>query len=629
MGVLAKLRIAGNICHLGQALEGVLVCGIAGIVLRGAKVDETLLKPMVERLRHRGPDGEGFFTEGPFGLVHTRLSIIDLSGGAQPILGNGNRLAVVANGEIYNYVELQDELEKAGRVFATHSDSECILHAYALDQRNFVDRLHGMFAFALYDGDRQKLILGRDRLGIKPLFYALLPDRLVFASELKAILPLLPKQPEINPGAFSQFLHNHCSSGEETIFQGIRRVAPGEIIEVDAELNLHRRRYWSALSVTPRELSFAEAEEEFEGLFEQVMKEHVRADVPYGLFLSGGNDSAILLAMLARFQDKPVRTLSIGYADAEMRDELDDAEYIARVFNSQHTSIRLPRADFLKRIPHTVWAADDLMRDYASLPTSALSESAAKELKVAFCGEGGDEVFGGYRRYRQNRLVWLAKDFLAPGSGGFRTRSEWWRKTSQSVFGPELVKQRPFSRKPYIAAWQETPASWTHLQRCQYTDLVTDLPDSLLVKADRMMMSFALEGRVPFLDHRVVEFGLSLPDHLKIGRGQPKIFLRRWAERYLPKDHLYQKKRGFTVPVREWLRGDFLDQLEQKLVSNRAVGEWFDISRLPALFQVQRSKGGASREIFCLLQFAIWHKLFIEEPGLQPSPYENPLDWIS
>ena len=142
-------------------------------------------------------------------------------------------------------------------------------------------------------------------------------------------------------------------------------------------------------------------------------------------------------------------------------------------------------------------------------------------------------------------------------------------------------------------------------------------------------MSFALEGRVPFLDHRVVEFGLSLPDHLKIGRGQPKIFLRRWAERYLPKDHLYQKKRGFTVPVREWLRGDFLDQLEQKLVSNRAVGEWFDISRLPALFQVQRSKGGASREIFCLLQFAIWHKLFIEEPGLQPSPYENPLDWIS
>jgi asparagine synthase (glutamine-hydrolysing) len=248
---------------------------------------------------------------------------------------------------------------------------------------------------------------------------------------------------------------------------------------------------------------------------------------------------------------------------------------------------------------------------------------------VAFCGEGGDEVFGGYRRYRQNRLVWLAKDLLAPGSGGFRTRSEWWRKKSQALFGTELAAQRRFFRQTYIAAWQDTPASWTHLQRCQYTDLVTDLPDSLLVKVDRMMMSFALEGRVPFLDHRVVEFGLSLPDRLKIGQGQPKIFLRRWAERYLPKDHLYQKKKGFSVPVREWLRGDFLDQLEQKLAGNSAVNDWFDTSRLPALFQVQRNKGGASREIFCLLQFAIWHKLFIEQPGVQPSPYEEPLDWIS
>jgi len=605
------------------------MCGIAGIILRGTKVSEAMLQPMVERLRHRGPDGEGFFTDGCFGLGHTRLSIIDLSGGRQPLLGDGNRLALVANGEIYNYVELRDELEAAGRVFASHSDSECILHAYALDPRNFIDRLHGMFAFALYDGDRQKLVLARDRLGIKPLFYALLPDRLIFASEMKAILPLLPKQPQIDGSAFSQFLHNHCSSGEATIFQGIRRVAPGEIIEIDAELNLQRRRYWSALQVKPRELSYAEAEEEFEGLFEQVIKEHVRSDVPYGLFLSGGNDSAILLAMLARFQAKPVRTFSIGFADAAMKDELDSAERIARVFASQHTSVRLPRSDFLRRIPHTVWAADDLMRDYASLPTSALAEIAVAELKVAFCGEGGDEVFGGYRRYRQNRLVWLAKDIWAPGSGGFRTRSEWWRKKSQRLLGTELASRHRAFREPTIAAWQETPASWTHLQRCQYTDLVTDLPDSLLLKVDRMMMSFSLEGRVPFLDHRVVEFGLSLPDRLKIDRGQPKSFLRRWAERYLPKDHLYQKKKRFSVPVREWLRGDFLGPLEHKLAGNPAVNDWFDTARLPALFQVQRKNGGASREIFCLMQFAIWHRLFIEQAGAQPSPSEDPLDWIS
>ena len=605
------------------------MCGIAGIILRGSKVDAAMLKPMVERLSHRGPDGEGFFTEGPFGLAHTRLSIIDLSGGQQPILGEGNRLAVVANGEVYNYVELRDELEAAGRVFATHSDSECILQAYAVDPDNFIDRLNGMFAFALYDGNRQRLVLARDRLGIKPLFYALLPDRLVFASELKAILPLLPTPPTINAGAFSQFLHNHCSSGEDTIFQGIRRLAPGEIVEIDAELNVKRRTYWSALHVVPRELSFAEADEEFEGLFEQVMKEHVRSDVPYGLFLSGGNDSAIMLAMLARFQTKPVRTFSIGFADAAMKDELADAERIAKVFSSQHTSIRFSRTDLIRRIPHTIWAGDELMRDYASLPTSALSEVAAKELKVVFCGEGGDEVFGGYRRYRHNRLIWLFKDLMNPGSGGFRTRSEWWRSTSRNLFGAELAKESQDFRKHTIAAWQATPAAWTHLQRCQYTDLVTDLADSLLPKVDRMMMGFALEGRVPFLDHRVVEFGLSLPDHLKINQRMPKIFLRRWAERYLPKDHLYQKKKGFSVPVREWLRGEFLDQLEQKLAANPAVNAWFDTSRLPALFQVQRQKGGASREIFCLMQFAIWHRLFIEQPGVRPSPSEETLDWIS
>jgi asparagine synthase (glutamine-hydrolysing) len=605
------------------------MCGIAGLVLKGRSVHADMLEPMIDRLAHRGPDGHGVLTDGAFGLAHTRLSIIDLSGGRQPILAEDGKLAVVANGEIYNYVELREALEREGRRFATHSDSETILHAYALDPEGFAGRLNGMFAFALYDGVRRRLVLGRDRLGIKPLFYAALPDRLVFASEMKAILPLLPNAPTIDAGAFSQFLHTHCSTAEQTLFSGIRRLGPGEILEVDGELNLRKRRYWTPLDVTTRPLDFAEAEAEFEGLFEQVMKEHVRSDVPYGLFLSGGNDSAILLAMLSRLQAQPVRTFSIGYVDAAMKDELGDAERIAQVFGSRHTSIRLRREDLFRRIPHTVWAADDLMRDYASFPTSALSEAAAKELKVVFTGEGGDEAFGGYRRYRQPRLVWLAKNLMAPGTGGFRTRSEWWRKRSQRLFGPALAAERRNFRAPYLKAWGEAPAAWSHLQHCQYTDLVTDLPDSLLVKVDRMMMGFGLEGRVPFLDHRVVEFGLGLPDALKTDGEQPKIFLRRWAERYLPKEHLYTKKRGFTVPVREWLGGEVLDRLESKLSANPAVREWFDVGQFPALFQAQRKKGNAGREIFCLMQFAIWHRLFIEQPGLKPAPDEDPLDWIS
>ena len=605
------------------------MCGIAGVVLRGEKVTETLLAPMAERLQHRGPDGHGFFTADGFGLVHTRLSIIDLSGGSQPILGEGGRLAIVANGEIYNYLELRDELEHSGRPFVTHSDSETILQAYAQNSGHFVERLHGMFAFALYDGNRQRLILARDRLGIKPLFYARLPDRLIFASELKAILPLLPSAPAIAPEALSEFLHDHCSIGEQTIFRDIKRVAPGEIIEVDAELNLSRRCYWSPLTLIPRAIDFPEAEAEFEVLFERVMREHVRSDVPFGLFLSGGNDSAILLAMLSRFQSQPVRTFSIGYRDAVMKDELDDAERIAALFNSQHTALRIDRDALFRRLPHSVWAADELMRDYASLPTSALSEAAGQELKVVFSGDGGDEVFAGYRRYRQPTLAWWFLNLLAPGSGGFRTRSDWWRSGSQRLLGPRLSALRPRFREPYQKAWQATPDSWSHLTRCQYTDLVTDLPDSLLVKVDRMMMGFALEGRVPFLDHRVVEFGLSLPDQLKVDGATPKVFLRRWAESYLPRDHIQKKKRGFRVPVREWLSGVLLTHLEQQLLHNRAIQEWFETRHLPRLFAMQRRAGTASREIMCLLQFAIWHRLFIEQPGSKPSVAEDPRDWIS
>lgn len=605
------------------------MCGIAGVVLRGEKVSETLLAPMAERLQHRGPDGHGFFTADGFGLVHTRLSIIDLSGGSQPILGDGGRLAIVANGEIYNYLELRDELEQSGRPFVTHSDSETILQAYAEDPGHFVERLHGMFAFALYDGNRKRLVLARDRLGIKPLYYARLPDRLVFASEIKAILPLLPTTPAIAPEALSEFLHDHCSIGEQTLFRDIKRVAPGEILEVDADLNLSRRRYWSPLTLVPRQIDYVEADAEFEVLFERVMREHVRSDVPFGLFLSGGNDSAILLAMLSRFQSQPVRTFSIGFQDAIMKDELDDAERMATLFKSQHTALRIDRDALFRRLPHSVWAADDLMRDYASLPTSALSEAAGQELKVVFSGEGGDEVFAGYRRYRQPALAWWFLNLISPGSGGFRTRSDWWRSGSQRLLGPSLSSLRGQFREPYQRAWQATPDSWSHLTRCQYTDLVTDLPDSLLVKVDRMMMGFALEGRVPFLDHRVVEFGLSLPDQLKVYGTTPKVFLRRWAERYLPRDHIQKKKRGFRVPVREWLSGDFLRHLEQQLLRNGAIQEWFDTRHLPRLFALQRRSGTASREILCLMQFAIWHRLFIEQPGTKPTVAEDPRDWIS
>jgi asparagine synthase (glutamine-hydrolysing) len=605
------------------------MCGIAGFIKRDGEPEPHLLDAMAALLSHRGPDEQGVHLVGRTGLVHTRLSIIDLSGGHQPMLSRDPELALVANGEIYNYVELREELIGRGRDFLTSSDSETILQSYAAFGDSFIDKLHGMFAFALYDAAKRRLTLARDRLGIKPLYFVELPDRIAFASELKALLPTLPRAPEVNPGALAQFLHNQFNTGRETIFQGIQRLLPGEILTIDKDLQPKLRRYWSALEVEPRNVSYEDAWQEFDTLMDRVMRVHIRSDVPYGLFLSGGVDSGILASLLRRFQDKPIRSFSVGYTVARQSGELDDAQRVARLFGTEHTPLLLDQESVLRRLPHTVWAADDLLRDYACLPTSILAQTAAQELKVVFTGEGGDEVFAGYGRYRQSGLQRWLKNLVAPGSGGFRTRSQLRRRFTARLLKPKVENARHAVRAPFIQAWQATPISWSDVQRSQYTDIVTNLPDDLLVKADRMLMSFGLEGRVPFLDHRIVEFGLSLPDGLKLASRQGKMFLKRWAEQFLPPDHLYRRKLGFHVPIGEWLQGPYLDRLCSKLEHNPAIREWFKPSGVSAICRQQRSKQIASREIWSLMQFAIWHRLFIEHPGKRPLPEEEPLDWIS
>jgi len=604
------------------------MCGIAGYLLREGVADATDLDRMTANLRHRGPDDVGTHLDGRLALGQTRLSIIDLSGGHQPLFDERRTLALVANGEIYNYVELTAELERRGHRFLTHSDSETILHAYAEYGAGFLSHLNGMFAFALYDRLEGRLVLARDRLGIKPLYYVELPDRVAFASEIKALLPLLPNGPDLHPGALMQFLQSQFSSGGTTIVRGIRRVLPGEVLTIDARLGIGRRRYWSPLDVEPRRLAYGAAAEAFDGLMEQVMREHMRADVPYGLFLSGGVDSGVLAAMLHRYQDKPIRSFSIGFRGVEEAGELDDAGRIARLFETDHTALAVDGEQILRRIPHMVWAADELMRDYACLPTSILAEAAGSELKVVLTGEGGDEVFAGYGRYREPWLTRFVKNLRAPGSGGFRTRGQW-RHRFRGALGPRLLDHAADVRAPFVAAWRETPRAWTHTQRCQYTDMVTALPENLLLKADRMLMGFSLEGRVPFVDHRIVEFGLALPDDLKIRSGQGKLFLKRWAEDYLPQDHLYRRKRGFHVPVGEWLRGCFLDDLEAALPGHVALREWFRAEGVRELFAQHRAGRNGGREIMSLLQLAIWHRVFIERSGQAPGPDEDVLDWIA
>jgi asparagine synthase (glutamine-hydrolysing) len=601
------------------------MCGIAGMLWRHGRADEGALRRMAAALAHRGPDDLGAYTTGPLGLAQTRLSIIDLEGGHQPMVDGS--LALAVNGEIYNFVELRRELEARGRRFATASDSETILHLYALDGVDAFAALHGMFAFALYDGRRGELVLARDRLGIKPLYYARLPDRLLFASELKALLAVWPGQPELEPGALVQSLQSRFNSGETSLIRGIRRLPPATVLVIDADLNVRERRYWSPLDTRPRAAGFEQASEEFEPLFRQVMLEHLRADVPYGLFLSGGVDSGILLAMITELTGRPVRTFSVSYGDGGSADEGPDAAAIARRFGAEHTAIVLDGDAVFRRLPHTVWATDELLGDYACLPTSFLAEHAARDLKVVLTGEGGDEVFAGYSRYRRTWLQRWLRNLVAPGSGGFRTRGGWRAPWVRRVFGAELQAAAGAWRAPFITAWQAAPHAWSHTTRCQYTDVATFLADDLLVKADRVLMAFGLEGRVPYLDHRVIEFAFGLPDALKVSGRQGKLFLKRWAGRRLPTEHLWRRKRGFYVPIGKWLRGKFLDGLAERLPEHPAIRQWFRPDGVAALVAAQQARGNATREIWGLMQLAIWHRIFVE--GHRPSRDEDPLEWIA
>jgi asparagine synthase (glutamine-hydrolysing) len=606
------------------------MCGIAGFIMRdGAPPPMPDLEHMAAALAHRGPDDHGIHCTGPVGLAQTRLSIIGLATGHQPMVSRDGSLALVANGEVYNYVELNAQLAARGRLPQTGSDSETILLAYAEHGPAFLTQLRGMYAFALYDARQRRLILARDRLGIKPLFYIELPDRIAFASEVKALLPLLPGEPEINARALRQFLQNQFASGEQTIIEGIRRVLPGEALTVDDQLRIEPNRYWSALDVRPRSGDPAGATDALDQLMDEVMREHMRSDVPFGLFLSGGVDSAVLAAMLHKHGAGSIRTYSVGYRDATMTDELDEARTVAAHFGLDHTELRLDLTRVFGRIPHTIWAADELMRDYACLPTSILAEAAQGELKVVFSGEGGDEVFAGYRRYRPTLAERWVKGLLRPGTGGFRTRGQWQRRWTRRLMGRALQAAGGRDREPFQRAWRAAPAHWSDLQRRQYTDLTTALPDNLLVKTDRMLMAFGVEGRVPFLDHRLVELGLSLPDDVKIRGHQGKWVLKEWARLYLPPGHLERPKRGFHVPVGDWLRGERVTAIGQRLAANRGIQRWFELGAVADLIAEAKAGRGTDRELWGLMQFSIWHRMFIEQPGLRPTPDEDPLDWIA
>ncbi len=435
------------------------MCGIVGRFNRQAPVNTLALEVAVARLAHRGPDDRGTFVDDNFGMGHTRLSIIDLAGGHQPLRTADGQLTLIANGEIYNFIELRAELEAKGHRFLTHSDSEVILHAYREFGEGFLSQILGMFAFALYDGARKRLILARDRLGIKPLFLAIQASGIAFASEIKGLLPLLDEPPPIDPQGLAAYLQNQFATGARTLLRGVERVLPGEALWIEQGEVSRRQRYWSPLHVQPLDLGYDEAATRFDDLMDRVITQHMRSDVPFGLFLSGGVDSAVLLAALSRHADEPIRTFSVGFPGTSVKDELPLAQQMARRFGSKHREIQPQARDILHSLPLTIWAADELMRDNANLPTALLAQAASQELKVVFSGEGGDEVFAGYGRYHSSLLERWFKGLLAPGSQGFRTRGTFRGPWPRKLFTPALLEQLPAVRQPVVDAWRQAPAT--------------------------------------------------------------------------------------------------------------------------------------------------------------------------
>jgi len=581
------------------------MCGIAGVMSAdGAPPSAATLGKLVEALSHRGPDGDGRYVSDGVGMIQTRLAIIDLVTGDQPLYapvksGDG-KAALIANAEIYNYVEIKLDM---GRVeFKTRSDCEPPLHLYLRHGLDFARHLRGMYAIAIHDPVDNCLVLARDPFGIKPLYYAETAGGLAFASEPQALFEAGLATPALDAEARDELLQLQFTTGRRTPFRGVERLLPGETAVVRRGRVADRLRRQPLPAGGPVEIGRAQALKRLDELLNDTVGIHQRSDVPYGMFLSGGIDSSVLLAMMARLNERPVLAFTAGFDGADVTDERAHAASVAKVARAEHREVSFGEADFWALLPEIADAMDDPAADYATLPTYKLAVEAKKAgLKVVLTGEGGDEMFGGYGRYRRARRA----RFL----GGRPMRAK-------GVFdGLDVLRRMPAGWRDGFAAHEREAAESgrTRLQAAQATDVADWLPNDLLTKLDRCLMAHGVEGRVPFLDARVAEFALTLPDRLKVRHGYGKWLLRRWLETGMPAAKPFSAKRGFTVPVGEWIggRGGELGPLVAK---QPAIEEICVPAAVEALFRHAGPGRGrrAGQAAWVLLFYALWHRRHLQ-----------------
>lgn len=626
------------------------MCGLCGIFNFDTEdsIESSLIKKMTEVLSHRGPDDQGTYTNKNIGLGHRRLSIIDLATGHQPMSNEDGSIWIVYNGEVYNYSELRDRLKKSGHVFKTNSDTETIVHAYEEWGEVCVTRLRGMFAFAIWDEKNQKLLLARDRLGIKPLHYMIDNNRIIFGSEIKSILQDPAVNKEVDFDALEDYFTYLYVRAPKTMFKGINKLLPAHVLICTPE-EIRLKEYW--------DLSFSNvtdgSEEYLADRLIDLLGESVRlrlmSEVPLGAFLSGGIDSSSVVAVMSRLLDSPVITSSIGFED-EQFNEIHYARKVAKRFTTEHNEFFV-KPDALKLLPKLVWHFDEPFADSSAIPTYYVSETARKHVTVALSGDGGDENFAGYRNYFIDKL-----------ENYFRIMPDWFRRTvfanlariyPKADYLPQFLRAKTFLKNismPSAHAYHNTKSifkadvknliyseelkNWRnnydplsgfeayynkadtddHLTRILYVDIKTYLVDDILTKVDRMSMANSLEVRVPMLDHVFMEFVASIPSDLKLKGKTGKYIFKKALKDILPEEIISRKKWGFGVPIGSWFRNDIKEFAEGTLFSlkSRQRG-YFNMDYMQKMWKEHQSGiKNYTHHLWILLMFEMWHNTFID-----------------
>jgi asparagine synthase (glutamine-hydrolysing) len=630
------------------------MCGIAGLVYADAMrpVDQDLFRRMTATLAHRGPDADGFLFGDGVALGHRRLSIIDLSTGDQPIYNEDRTRAVVFNGEIYNFRELRSELEARGHRFATASDTEVLVHGWEEWGERCVTRLRGMFALALWDHRARRLLLARDRIGKKPLYYICDGDRLLFASEIKALLADPSVKRALSFEAFDDYLSFGAVPAPETIYQGIQQLPPAHYL-VWENGRVRTTEYWDLPFAAHPSRSEADYLAEFDALLTEAVGLRMISDVPLGAFLSGGVDSSLVVRAMAAQSDRPVLTTSVGFKEGAFN-EAHHARLVANTFRANHHELVVePKATEI--LPTLVWHLDQPFADSSALPTYYVARAARERVTVALSGDGGDELFGGYAwRYGLNLLEctvrrslppWVRRDVVGPlaavwpKADGLPRVLRWkflLRNVSLSAeraYFHDMSVFTPADKRDLLSAdlrrtldghdafshfepFFRRVEGLDHLRRITYVDAKTYLANDILVKVDRMSMANSLEVRSPLLDHKVIEFAAALPSALKFRRTTSKYLLRRHLEPFLPAAFVHRPKQGFSIPLAHWLRTQ-LKELGFDLLLSRRTGDrgYFVPATVQELWQAhQDGRRDHSHRLWALMMFELWHRTFIDSP---------------